>query len=239
MLTSSWLFHIFFWSPVPHSALWSPTDHVESLFQVKSLRLFTRLTSNLSLHLGDHSQFLLPFSFTNWSGLHPSRLSSPPVFLFQAGQSRLRWTGYHAPFQRKFAWTNDHVMRGKYIQHNNLASKLCLKYSHKHHVSWNKYLTVWLLCTEQAVPLHPGTVGRNLSWTPFGQNPRCSCPNEKHKPLKEKCGKQFPHWGVISQCYCQHGEMLWRWTKANRSTAINTSGTHNCIHPSLSFPSLY
>lgn len=103
MLTSSWLFHIFFWSPVPHSALWSPTDHVESLFQVKSLRLFTRLTSNLSLHLGDHSQFLLPFSFTNWSGLHPSRLSSPPVFLFQAGQSRLRWTGYHAPFQRKLS----------------------------------------------------------------------------------------------------------------------------------------
>lgn len=104
----------------------------------------------------------------------------------------------------------------KYIQHNNLASKLCFKYSHKSHVSWNKMthcvviVHSWAGCT-----LHPGTVWRNLSETPFGQNPRCSCPNEKHKSLKEKHGKQFPRWCVISQCYCQHGEMLWRWTKAN------------------------
>jgi hypothetical protein len=29
-------------------------------------------------------------------------------------------------------------MSENYIQHNNLASKLCLKYSHKNHVNWNK-----------------------------------------------------------------------------------------------------
>lgn len=29
-------------------------------------------------------------------------------------------------------------MNKKYIQHNNLASKLCLKYSHKNYVNWNK-----------------------------------------------------------------------------------------------------
>lgn len=66
-----------------------------------------------------------------------------------------------------------------------------------------KWLATWLLCTEQAVLLQPGTVCRNLFRTPFGQNPRCSCPNKKHKSLQEKCGSQLPCWCVISQCYCQ------------------------------------
>lgn len=208
MLTSSWLFHIFFWSPVPHSALWSPTDHVESLFQVKSLRLFTRLTSNLSLHLGDHSQFLLPFSFTNWSGLHPSRLSSPPVFLFQAGQSRLRWTGYHAPFQRKFAWTNDHVMRGKYIQHNNLASKLCLKYSHKHHVSWNKmtYCVVTVHragCTASSWHRWKKLV-LNTIWT----EPKVFMPQWEAQTFKRKM------WKTVSTLGCNFSMLLPAWRNA-------------------------
>lgn len=53
-----------------------------------------------------------------------------------------------------------------------------------------------------------GTVWRNSSWTPFGQNPRCSCPKRKHKLLKEKCWKQFLCCCVVSQCHCQHG-LIW------------------------------
>lgn len=30
------------------------------------------------------------------------------------------------------------LMSGRYIQHNNLSSKLCLKCSHTNHVIWNK-----------------------------------------------------------------------------------------------------
>lgn len=42
----------------------------------------------------------------------------------------------------------------------------------------------------------------------LGRTQGVRAPMRSTKLLKEKYGKQFPHWGVISQCYCQHREML-------------------------------
>lgn len=40
-------------------------------------------------------------------------------------------------------------MRGKYIQNNNLTSKLCLKYHHRNHMNWNK-MTYCVVTAHQA-----------------------------------------------------------------------------------------
>lgn len=118
------------------------------------------------------------------------------------------WISYHTgfpPTPKKWVWTNEgHTMKEKYIQNNTLTSKLCLKYYHKNHVTWNRVTCCVVSAHAAGCPLYSGTVVRNLSWTPFGQNPRCSCPDRKHKSLNEKCWKQFPCRCVISQCYCQH-----------------------------------
>lgn len=102
---------------------------------MKSLQSF--LIPNLSLHLGNHSQFLPSFLLhkPTWSGLFPSLLTTYILVQNRSVRTKINWLSCSFPKEISVnKWKP--CSEGKYIQHYNLASKLRLKY--KSHMSWNK-----------------------------------------------------------------------------------------------------
>ena len=102
---------------------------------MKSLQSF--LIPNLSLHLGNHSQFLPSFLLhkPTWSGLFPSLLTTFILVQNRSVRTKINWLSCSFPKEISVnKWKP--CSEGKYIQHYNLASKLRLKY--KSHMSWNK-----------------------------------------------------------------------------------------------------
>lgn len=164
--------------------------------------LFSLYREDSSLHLHNHFQFLPPFLLhePTWSGLIPSLLTTSILVQNRSVRTKMDWLSCSFPKEISVnKWKP--CSEGKYSQHNNLASKLCLKY--KSHMSWNKitYSVVTMHragCTTSSWHCLKKLV-LNTTWT----EPTMFIPQWEAQIIKRK------------MCYHQHREMLWRCTKAN------------------------